>query len=148
MRCPTCGGWIDFSDPGCVVNHAGPLPLQQSISRSKHFGIMKLKPQAIIYTILADDQPVAALEANGTEARELLKARWFVQELSALKVGGKPIYKTGTRLRARPATEDEWAIYDRECRTVENAEEILFVYLVNLDFNERGRQRKPSLESH
>ena len=24
MRCPTCGGWIDFS--GCVVDHAGPLP--------------------------------------------------------------------------------------------------------------------------
>ena len=26
MRCPTCGGWIDFSDLGCVVDHAGPLP--------------------------------------------------------------------------------------------------------------------------
>jgi len=135
MRCPTCGGWIDFSDPGCVVNHAGPLPLQQSISRSKHFGIMKLKPQAIIYTILADDKPVAALEASGTEARELLKERWFLQELSALKVDGEPIYKTGTRLRTRPATEDEWAIYDQECKTAEHADEILFVYLVDLDLD-------------
>ena len=26
MRCPACGGWIDFSDLGCVVDHAGPLP--------------------------------------------------------------------------------------------------------------------------
>jgi hypothetical protein len=26
MRCPTCGGWIDFSDLSCVVDHAGPLP--------------------------------------------------------------------------------------------------------------------------
>ena len=96
---------------------------------------MKLKPQAIIYTILADDKPVAALEASGTEARELLKERWFVQELSALKVGGEPIYKTGTRLRARPATEDEWAIYDQECKTAEHGEEVLFVYLVDLDLD-------------
>ena len=110
-----------------------PFPIRRLITRSKHFGIMKLKSQAIIYTILADDKPVAALEANGTEARELLKERWFLQELSALKVDGEPIYKNGTRLRARPATEDEWAIYDRECRTVENAEEILFLYLVDLD---------------
>jgi hypothetical protein len=26
MRCPTCGGWIDFSDLGSVLDHAGPLP--------------------------------------------------------------------------------------------------------------------------
>jgi hypothetical protein len=25
-RCPACGGWIDFSDLGSVVDHAGPLP--------------------------------------------------------------------------------------------------------------------------
>jgi hypothetical protein len=26
LRCPVCGGWIDFSDLGAVVDHAGPLP--------------------------------------------------------------------------------------------------------------------------
>lgn len=96
---------------------------------------MKPKIESIIYTILADDKPIAALEATGTEARELLKERWFVQEWSELKVGGEPIYKTGTRLRVRPATEEEWAIYDQECRKAENAEEILFVYLVDLDLD-------------
>ena len=58
---------------------------------------MKPKSHALIYTILADDKPVAALEASGHEARELLKERWFLQELSALQVDGEPIYKTGTR---------------------------------------------------
>jgi hypothetical protein len=53
--------------------------------------------------------------------------------LSTLKVDGEPIYKAETRLRARPATEDEWAIYDQECKTAEDADEILFVYLVDLD---------------
>jgi hypothetical protein len=69
----------------------------------------------------------------GPEARELLSERWFLHELSALKVDGEPIYKAGTRLRARPATEDEWAIYDQECKTAEDADEVLFVYLVDLD---------------
>jgi hypothetical protein len=92
---------------------------------------MKPQSQALIYTILADDKPVAALEASGPEARELLRERWFLHELSSLKVGGEPIYKAETRLRARPATEDEWAIYDQE--SAEDADEILFVYLVDLD---------------
>jgi hypothetical protein len=94
---------------------------------------MKPKPQSLIYTILADDKPVAALESSGLEARELLKERWFLQELTALKVDGEPIYKPGTRLRARPATEEEWAVYDRETKTAEPGEEILFVYLLDLD---------------
>ena len=54
---------------------------------------MKPKPQSLIYTILADDKPVAALESSGSEARELLKERWFLQELTALKVDGEPIYQ-------------------------------------------------------
>ena len=99
----------------------GPFPIRRSISRSKSF------------TILADDKPIAALEATGTKARELLKELWFLQELSELKVGGELIYKTGTRLRARPATEEEWTIYDQECRKTENPAEIMFVYLVDLD---------------
>ena len=92
---------------------------------------MKPKSRALIYTILADDKPVAALEASGPEARELLSEQWFLHELSKLKVGGDPIYKAETRLRARPATEDEWAIYDHECNTAGDADEVLFVYLVS-----------------
>ena len=94
---------------------------------------MKPAPLKIIYTILADDVPMAVLEATAAEARELLKEHWFLQELSTLKVDGEPIYKPGTRLRARPATEEEWAIYDQEYKTAEDADEILFVYLVDLD---------------
>ena len=26
IRCPECGGWIDVSDLGAVVDYAGPLP--------------------------------------------------------------------------------------------------------------------------
>jgi hypothetical protein len=91
------------------------------------------EPTKLIYTILADDKPVVALEASGSEVRELLKGRWFLTELAALKVDGEPIYKPLTRLRSRPATEDEWAVYDRECQAAEDPNEVLFVYLVDLD---------------
>jgi hypothetical protein len=104
--------------------------IRRSISHNEP---MTARPTRLIYTILADDMPVAALEASGPEARELLKEPWFLKELAALKVDGEPIYKPVTRLRARPATEDEWAIYDQECKTAEDADEILFVYLVSLD---------------
>ena len=94
---------------------------------------MKSAVVKIIYTVLADEKPVAALEATRDEASELLKEEWFLQELATLKVDAEPIYKRSTRLRVRPATEDEWAIYDQECKTAEDADEILFVYLVDLD---------------
>jgi hypothetical protein len=93
----------------------------------------KSKPIRIIYTILADDKPVVALEATGTEARELLRERWFIGELAALKVNGEPLYKSGTRLRARPATEKEWSVYDLETSAIEGPEEVQFVYLAPLD---------------
>jgi hypothetical protein len=35
IRCPECGGWIDVSDLGSVVDHAH-CHIQQSISRSEH----------------------------------------------------------------------------------------------------------------
>ena len=53
--------------------------------------------------------------------------------MTALKVHGEPIYKPATRLRVRPATEEEWTIYDQEAKTAEPGEEILFLYLVDLD---------------
>ena len=50
--------------------------------------LMKPNVKALIYTILADDKPVAVLEASAGEARDLIKKRWLVAELTALKVDG------------------------------------------------------------
>ena len=94
---------------------------------------MKPPPVKIIYTILADDRPIAAIEATGIEARQLLRERWFAEELASLKVGGEPIYKSSTRLRTRASTEDEWAIYDQEAAKTDDPEDLLVVYLVDLD---------------
>ena len=94
---------------------------------------MKHKHSSLIWTILVEDVPVAAVKASGPEARELCKEKWFLEELSLLKIKGEPLYKPGVRLRARPATEDEWLTYDRECSAADDAEDMLFVYLVQVD---------------
>ena len=97
---------------------------------------MKPRQAKIIYTVLVDDRPVAALETTGNEARELLKEEWFLAELAVLKVKGEPLYKPGLRLRARPATEEEWTVYDRECNEADDADDIEFVYLADLDMTD------------
>jgi hypothetical protein len=94
---------------------------------------MKREPQALIYTILIDDKPVVAIAARGSEARELCREEWFQEELSGLKLKSEPLYRPGMRLRARPSTEEEWVRYDKACSEAEDAEDILFVYLVDLD---------------
>jgi hypothetical protein len=90
-------------------------------------------PQAVIYTILIDDSPIVALAARRSEAIELCKEEWFLKELSRLKSNGEPLYRSGMRLRARASTEDEWVRYDKACSAADAPEDILFVYLVDLD---------------
>ena len=56
---------------------------------------MKHEPKGLIYTILAGDKPIVALAANGREAGELCKEKWFRAELSALKSNGEPLSGAG-----------------------------------------------------
>lgn len=94
---------------------------------------MKREPQALIYTILIEDKPIVAIEARRSEARELCKEEWFLEELSVLKMNGEPLYRPGLRIRARPATEEEWVRYDKACSADDDTEDMVFVYLVELD---------------
>ena len=50
-----------------------------------------------------------------------------------MKWKGEPLYNLGIQLRARPATEEEWVRYDEASREAGKSEEILFVYLIDLD---------------
>ncbi|WFU14386.1 hypothetical protein [Bradyrhizobium sp. CB3481] len=94
---------------------------------------MKPQPTGVIYTILADDKPIVALAASGREAGDLCKEEWFRAELSALKSNGEALYGTGVRLRARPAVENELVMYQEQSDKAAASDEILFVYLVELD---------------
>jgi hypothetical protein len=94
---------------------------------------MKPASKRLIYTILAGDKPILALEASGLEAGELCTQDWFQTELSALKSKGEPVYAAGIKLRTRPAVEEELAQYEEASSNAQGVDEILFVYLINLD---------------
>ena len=94
---------------------------------------MKGEPKGLIYTILIEDKAMVALQTRGFEARGLCKEEWFLEELSRLKSNGEPLYRPGLRIRARPSTEEEWVRYDKACSAADDTEDILFVYLVDLD---------------
>ena len=94
---------------------------------------MEAKSQALIYTILIDDKPTVAIAARGSERRQLCREEWFLEELSVLKLNGEPLFRPGMRLRARPSTEDEWVRYNKACSAADDTEDILFVYLIDLD---------------
>ena len=94
---------------------------------------MKHDPKGLIYTILAGDKPIVALAANGREAGELCREEWFRTELSALKSKGEPLYGTGVRLRARPAVDNELVRYQELSDKAKASDEVLFVYLVDID---------------
>jgi hypothetical protein len=90
-------------------------------------------PSRVVYTILADGKPIVALEANGREATELCKEDWFRSELSALASNGEPLCGSGSKLQSRPAAAEERIMFQEASKEVGVSDEILFVYLVELD---------------
>lgn len=94
---------------------------------------MKRVLPALIYTILVDGKPIVALEAKGREAAELCREEWFRADLCALSSNGEPICGIGSKLQAMPAIEEERIRYQEPSKEAEVSDEILFVYLVELD---------------
>ena len=94
---------------------------------------MKSTSGALIYTILVDGKPVVALEARGREAAELCREEWFRTELCALSSNGDPLCGMGSKLQAQVAIDEERARYQEALKDAEASDEILFVYLIDLD---------------
>jgi hypothetical protein len=90
-------------------------------------------PLGLIYTILVDGRPVVALEATGREAVELCREEWFRTELCALSSNGEPLCRIGSKLQARVAVEEERTSYQEASKEVQASDDILLIYLVELD---------------
>jgi hypothetical protein len=94
---------------------------------------MKQEPRGLIYTISVGDKPVVVLEASGREAGQLCKEEWFRSEMAELRSNGDPVCAPGSRLRARPSTEDERSSYYEGAKEAKVGDELMLVYLVDLD---------------
>ena len=93
---------------------------------------MKRAPKGLVYTILVDGKPIVTLEASSREAAEFCKEEWFRAELSALNSNGEQICGTG-KLQARTAIKEEIAKYRQGSKEAEDTDDLLFVYLIDLD---------------
>ena len=90
-------------------------------------------PIARVFALLVGERPILAFEARNTpEARELCSEPWLLDDFAALKSEGRPIWNGQDKISVRPATADEISLF-READNIEDAEEILLVYLVALD---------------
>jgi hypothetical protein len=90
-----------------------------------------------IFTIDVDGKPTVAFEAQRfREAAELCAEQWLRDDLSALTSGGVPLYRVGSKLRARKSNETEMEIYREAVRAPETVDDILLAYLIEVDGNE------------
>lgn len=88
----------------------------------------------LIFTVEVDGRPTVAFEAKQPrEAAELSKEAWFRADLTTLNSNGEPICGIASKLRARIATETERAAYREAAQSAEASDDILLVYLVELD---------------
>ena len=94
---------------------------------------MMRAPKGLVYTILADAKPIVVLEASGREAAELCREEWFRADLCRLTSNGEPLCKIESKLQARPSAEDERVKYLEGSNEAKESDDILLVYLVDLD---------------
>jgi hypothetical protein len=93
-----------------------------------------MQNSGLIFTIEVEGRPTVCFEARQLrEASELCQEEWFRSEMNALSSNGEPICKIGSKLKERIANETERAKYREGAQEVEVSDDILMVYLVELD---------------
>jgi hypothetical protein len=91
-------------------------------------------PLRFIFTIEVDGKPTVAFEAkNYREASELSKEDWFRSDLSALTSNGSPLCNATATLTVRRADPSEKQMYVDGNSVVQASEDLVLVYLVDLD---------------
>jgi hypothetical protein len=88
----------------------------------------------LIYTIEVDAKPIVAIKVKQSrEAAEICKEEWLRSDLESLSSNGEPLCRTASKLRARIANDAERATYVEAAADVKQSDDILLVYLVELD---------------
>jgi hypothetical protein len=93
-----------------------------------------LPTSGLIFTIDVDGKPTVAFEArNLREAHELSREEWFRADLSVLSSNGVPLCQIASKVKARMANAPELALYREAAGATTASDDILLVYLVDLD---------------
>jgi hypothetical protein len=88
----------------------------------------------LIFTIEVDGTPTVAFEARKLrEAAELCAEEWLREDMRDLRSDGVPLCTVASKFRARTADVAERALYREGASAVRPSDDILLVYLVDLD---------------
>lgn len=91
-------------------------------------------PLGLIFTIEVDGKPTMAFEASKLrEAAELCNEEWLRADLNKLSSSGTPLCGLGSKLKARIANQPEREIYRDAAKVAAVSDDILFVYLLEVD---------------
>jgi hypothetical protein len=91
-----------------------------------------------IFTIEIGDRPTLTFEAqNQREAQQLCHEQWLKDDLAEAKSHGAPLWDGKAKLRARIALPDESALFAEAKNNGQTSDELMLVYLVELDGGDR-----------
>jgi hypothetical protein len=90
-----------------------------------------------VFTLEADGRPILAFAASRlSEARQICKEAWLLDDLAALKSGGMPLRTAQSELSVRGATPEETTVFEQAAP--EPSGDMVLAFLVELD----GRDTK------
>ena len=85
-----------------------------------------------VFTLEVNGLPIVAFEASrSSEAQQLCKEKWLLDDLAILKSGGAPLRAAQSKLSVRPATSEEINVFEQAAP--EPSDEMVLVFLVELD---------------
>jgi hypothetical protein len=88
-----------------------------------------------VFTLEVDGRPIFAFAASRlSEARQICKEAWLLDDLAALKSGGTPLRAAQSKLAVRPATPEEITVFEQAAP--EPPGEMVLAFLVHLDSRE------------
>jgi hypothetical protein len=87
-----------------------------------------------VFALEVDGRPVLTFEAHAVrEAFSLCKESWLREDLTLLKSGGVPLLTPDAKLSVRPATAQEAIIFGQGDRVGKPSDDMVLIYLVELD---------------
>jgi hypothetical protein len=88
-----------------------------------------------VFTLEVDGRPIFAFAASRlSEARQICKEAWLLDDLAALKSGGTPLRSAQSKLSVRPAIPEEITVFEQAAP--EPSGEMVLAFLVVLDSRE------------
>jgi hypothetical protein len=128
-------------DNGRLLMGRNPDSFERVAGLGVSQGEMSANALPSVFTIEIGGTPTLTFEAqNLREAHELCHEEWLKADLAEATSDGAPLWDGKAKLRARIALPDERALFAEATNRGQPSDELMLVYLVELDVGEIDEQ--------